>query len=74
MLKYLNEMIICNCLTDIRENKVFCNQLTKENNELKKEVLKLKEDYKDLENKYNSVQFSKKDIYTKYQNNIIKNS
>lgn len=58
MLKYFNEVIIC-------------NQLTKKNEELKKEIDKLKEDYNELEYKYNGLLHFKKDIYTKYQDTII---
>jgi cell division protein FtsB len=58
MLKYFNEVIIC-------------NQLTKENEELKKENIKLKEDYNELEYKYNGLMDFKKDIYKKYQDTII---
>ena len=58
MIKYFNEVIICNVLN-------------KENTELKRELEKLKRDYNDLEYKYNGLLECKNDIYRKYQENII---
>lgn len=59
MIKYFNEVIIC-------------NQLTKRNKELEQDLEKLKREYNDLEYKYESVLESKNDIYRKYQEYIIK--
>lgn len=59
MIKYFNEIIIC-------------NQLTKRNKELEQDLEKLKREYNELEYKYESVLESKNDIYRKYQEYIIK--
>lgn len=59
MIKYFNEVIIC-------------NQLTKRNKELEQDLEKLKREYNELEYKYESVLESKNDIYRKYQEYIIK--
>ena len=59
MIKYFNEVIIC-------------NQLTKKNKELEQELVKLKRDYNDLEYKYNGLLECKRDIYKKYQESIIR--
>ena len=59
MIKYFNEVIICNVLNN-------------ENNELKREIEKLKREYNELEYKYNGLLECKNDIYRKYQETIIK--
>jgi predicted nuclease with TOPRIM domain len=59
MLKYFNEIVIC-------------NSLDKENKELKEKLNRLQQDYNDLEYKYNGVLDCKKEIYTKYQDTIIR--
>jgi hypothetical protein len=68
MYKYFNEVIVC-------------NQLSKENKDIKKELdkskinfVKLKKEYNDLQYKYDGLLECKNDIYTKYQNSIVKNS
>jgi hypothetical protein len=61
MYKYFNEVIVC-------------NQLSKENKDIKKELDKLKKEYNDLQYKYDGLLECKNDIYTKYQNSIVKNS
>jgi|DEB0MinimDraft_10_1074344.scaffolds.fasta_scaffold34264_3 hypothetical protein len=59
MIKYVNEYIIC-------------NSLDKQNKELKKQLERLQQDYNNLEYKYNGLLECKNDIYTKYQESIIK--
>jgi len=59
MYKYFNQLVIC-------------NELDKSNKELLKELETIKKDYNDLEYKYNGLLECKNEIYTKYQDTIIR--
>ena len=55
-------------------NITVCGDLNKENENLKKEVDKLKKQNRDLKYKYEGLLECKSDIYHKYQDLIIKNT